>query len=78
MLLPPLVGPEPWNIVCPNCRQNVVTRMEVDVSSRTHLGALVLCLVFWPIFWIPYVMDKCKDKNHYCSECDSYIGTYRY
>lgn len=41
----PAVGPEPYNTVCPNCQQNIITRLDFEVSTRTHLVAGILCLV---------------------------------
>lgn len=41
----PSVGPTPCNIVCPSCRLNVVTRLDIEVSTRTHIVAGILCLV---------------------------------
>lgn len=42
---PPSVGPSPSMIVCPACRSNVMTRVELESSTRTHLMALGLCLL---------------------------------
>lgn len=91
-----VVGPSPYNTVCPNCRQNIVTRLDVEISTKSHIVAGILCIVyvekltlktiwikfylhssFWPCFWLPYAMDTCKNKNHYCPACNTFIGTYR-
>lgn len=40
----PIVGPSPSNITCPSCQKNVVTRMEYETSSKTHLCACILCV----------------------------------
>lgn len=39
----PVVGPSPSNITCPSCQKGVVTRMEYETSSKTHLCACILC-----------------------------------
>lgn len=39
----PVVGPSPSHITCPSCQKGVVTRMEYEVSSKTHLCACILC-----------------------------------
>ncbi|GAB0100189.1 hypothetical protein DMENIID0001_161930 [Sergentomyia squamirostris] len=74
----PPVGPDPTVVVCPSCRQQIVTRLDYETSTRTHIMAALLCaFVCWPCAWIPYVMDSCKNGNHYCPNCGCFIGTYK-
>lgn len=40
------VGPEPSNVICPNCHQQVTTRTVAKATTKTHLLALILC-VLW-------------------------------
>nr|CAD2195831.1 unnamed protein product [Meloidogyne enterolobii] len=37
---------------------------------------LLLGLPFWCISLIPYMLKCCKDVEHYCSHCNTYIGKY--
>lgn len=74
----PNVGPDPASITCPSCQKHVITRLDFESSTKTHIMAGLLCLfICWPCFWIPYVIDSCKNANHYCPNCGAYIGTYR-
>ncbi|XP_053695510.1 lipopolysaccharide-induced tumor necrosis factor-alpha factor homolog [Sabethes cyaneus] len=74
----PQVGPDPASISCPSCQKHVITRLDYETSTKTHIMAGLLCLfICWPCFWIPYVIDSCKNANHYCPNCGAYIGTYR-
>ncbi|XP_055686903.1 lipopolysaccharide-induced tumor necrosis factor-alpha factor homolog [Lutzomyia longipalpis] len=74
----PPVGPDPSTIVCPSCRQQVITRLDYETTTKTHIMAAILCaFVCWPCAWIPYVMDSCKNANHYCPSCGAFIGTYK-
>ncbi|EDO63389.1 lipopolysaccharide-induced tumor necrosis factor-alpha factor-like [Anopheles arabiensis] len=74
----PQVGPDPASMVCPSCTKHVITRLDYETSTKTHIAAGLLCLfICWPCFWIPYVIDSCKNANHYCPNCGAYIGTYR-
>ncbi|CRL01125.1 CLUMA_CG014488, isoform A [Clunio marinus] len=70
-------GPNPKSITCSSCRQNVVTRVDFESSTKTHLVAAVICLVFWPCVCVPYLTDSCKNANHYCPHCGAYLGSYR-
>ncbi|GJQ79518.1 hypothetical protein Trydic_g16367 [Trypoxylus dichotomus] len=70
-------GPVSQNAVCPSCRNQILTRVEAETSTKTHLYAGLLCLVMlWPCICLPYIMDSCKNKNHYCPTCNAYLGTY--
>ncbi|XP_055591747.1 lipopolysaccharide-induced tumor necrosis factor-alpha factor homolog [Uranotaenia lowii] len=74
----PNVGPDPASISCPSCNKHIITRLDYETSTKTHIMAGLLCLfICWPCFWIPYVVDSCKNANHYCPNCGAYIGTYR-
>ncbi|XP_040171756.1 lipopolysaccharide-induced tumor necrosis factor-alpha factor homolog [Anopheles arabiensis] len=74
----PNVGPDPTTIICPSCRATVVTRLEYETTTKTHLCAGLLCLFLcWPCAFVPYCSTSCRDANHYCPNCGSFIGTYR-
>lgn len=70
-------GPDPIGISCPSCHAPIVTRVDYESSTKTHLMAGLICLLFWPCFCLPYMMDACKNANHYCPHCGTYLGTYR-
>jgi len=73
----PAVGPNPTMVTCPSCHGTVVTRMEFEASTKTHLFAGILCLLgCWCCCCIPYCVDSCQNGNHYCPSCGAYIGTY--
>ncbi|KAJ8726875.1 hypothetical protein PYW08_015272 [Mythimna loreyi] len=72
----PMMGPKPTPITCKSCRAQIVTRVELKTSTKTHLFALLLCCVFWPCVCLPYCIDSCQNADHYCPNCDAYIGSY--
>ena len=43
-------GPDPKVITCPSCGKLVTTRIDYESSSKTHLMAVILCLLIWPCF----------------------------
>lgn len=72
------VGPDPAVIVCQSCRHQIVTNVEVRPSLRTHLWAL--CLLFigcWPCMCIPYCTPACMNVDHYCPNCNAFVGKYQ-
>lgn len=44
-IVPTQVGTAPTLINCPSCKHDIMTRMEFESNSRTHLIALGLCLL---------------------------------
>ncbi|KAJ0179227.1 hypothetical protein K1T71_004939 [Dendrolimus kikuchii] len=81
-VVPMVVGtqmsPKPTPLTCRSCNAQIVTRVEIRSTTKTHLFALLLCLFgCWPCVCIPYCMDSCNNAEHYCPNCNSYIGSYQ-
>ncbi|XP_046673063.1 lipopolysaccharide-induced tumor necrosis factor-alpha factor homolog [Homalodisca vitripennis] len=74
MVMP--LGPDTCNVTCPSCNASVATRVEKETTTKTHLFALLLCILFCPLSLIPYCSDCCKATNHYCPSCGAFLGTY--
>ncbi|CAD7076767.1 unnamed protein product [Hermetia illucens] len=75
---PLVVGPDPVRCICPSCGAHILTKMKYEPNTRTHVVALILCLfICWPCVCLPYCMDSCQNANHYCPNCDAFIGTYQ-
>ncbi|XP_049774515.1 lipopolysaccharide-induced tumor necrosis factor-alpha factor homolog [Schistocerca cancellata] len=73
----PAVGPGPSLVLCPTCGRHVQSDVTVKASTRTHLIAILLCTVgCWLCCCIPYCVDSCQAKNHYCPYCKTFLGTY--
>jgi len=77
VIMAPQVGPDPQMITCPSCRSSVITRIEYEPTTKTHIMAGLLCVFCcWCCVCVPYCVDSCKNGNHYCPSCGAYIGTY--
>uniref|UniRef100_A0A1B6MGE0 LITAF domain-containing protein n=1 Tax=Graphocephala atropunctata TaxID=36148 RepID=A0A1B6MGE0_9HEMI len=74
MVMP--LGPETCNVNCPSCHASISTRVEKETTTKTHLFALLLCILLCPLALIPYCCDCCKATNHYCPSCGAFLGTY--
>uniref|UniRef100_A0A2A4JWY3 LITAF domain-containing protein n=1 Tax=Heliothis virescens TaxID=7102 RepID=A0A2A4JWY3_HELVI len=73
----PQMGPKESPMTCPSCNHQIVTRVEYKTSLRTHLFAALLCVIgCWPCAFVPYFVDSCRNADHYCPNCNSYIGSY--
>ncbi|KAK4877592.1 hypothetical protein RN001_010098 [Aquatica leii] len=71
------LGSTPQQFTCPICHQTCRTRIETEPNSGTHLIAVLLCIfICWPCFFLPYSLDSCKSKHHYCGNCGAFLGTH--
>ncbi|KAJ8726874.1 hypothetical protein PYW08_015271 [Mythimna loreyi] len=73
----PMTGTQPTPITCKSCNELIVSRVELKTSTKAHLFALMFCCLFWPLAWLPYCIDSCHDADHYCPNCNAYIGSYK-
>ncbi|CAB3258131.1 unnamed protein product [Arctia plantaginis] len=56
----------------------IVTKVERKATTKTHVIALLLCLFLcWPCVCVPYCVNSCQNADHYCPNCNSYLGTYQ-
>ncbi|GJQ79519.1 hypothetical protein Trydic_g16368 [Trypoxylus dichotomus] len=70
-------GPSGQQTTCPHCHNQIRTEVRAETSRKTHIVAILLCVFLcWPCVCVPYCMDSCKNKNHYCPSCSAYLGTY--
>ncbi|CAH2979558.1 unnamed protein product [Chilo suppressalis] len=73
-----IMGSAPSSYICKSCNMNIITRTEVKPATKTHLFALLLCVLgLWPCVCVPYCVDSCQSIDHYCPNCSAYIGTAR-
>mmetsp|Transcript_3849 Transcript_3849/g.7655 ORF Transcript_3849/g.7655 Transcript_3849/m.7655 type:complete len:164 (+) Transcript_3849:81-572(+) len=68
------LGKDPVRITCPYCQQTAVTRTSNTIDACTVVSVIVLLIVFWPIFWIPFLGNCCKTTNHHCGHCHRKVG----
>ncbi|CAH2094601.1 unnamed protein product [Euphydryas editha] len=72
---------KPVLVNCPSCHKRNPTTIKYVNSKKTHLIAGCICgLTFWCLLCclavIPYMMRSLKAADHYCSNCNYYLGTY--
>ncbi|XP_053613273.1 lipopolysaccharide-induced tumor necrosis factor-alpha factor homolog [Plodia interpunctella] len=79
ILVPPAVGTEPTTINCFNCGKVVTTRVVYTTAWHTHLVAGSICVITMVcslccLGLVPYCFDTFKDAEHYCPNCNTFIG----
>ncbi|KAJ1925598.1 hypothetical protein IWQ60_004460 [Tieghemiomyces parasiticus] len=69
-----IVRNQPIVVHCPKCQTTVTSVIVPKTGTKGGIAALITCLVCWPVFWIPLVMDSCKDEVHLCPTCKQELG----
>lgn len=72
------LGPRPSKVTCPECGERRRTRMHFTANRKTHIFAMILCLLGWCCCacTVPYCMRSCKTGHHYCAKCNRFLGSY--
>jgi lipopolysaccharide-induced tumor necrosis factor-alpha factor len=71
-------GPTPQTLICPSCHAQISTSVQTEPNTKTHLFALILCLFqCYCCCCIPYCVDSCQSQNHYCPNCQAFLGSYQ-
>jgi hypothetical protein len=73
-LLDPNLTRHPKEITCPHCQQESRTRIQTFPTWQTWTSAGVFMFVFWPICWVPLVLNACKQTDHFCVLCGTHVG----
>ncbi|KAJ2991376.1 cell death-inducing p53 target 1 [Globomyces sp. JEL0801] len=62
-------------VTCPNCQQNVMTKVKKQVGVATVVTSACAFFWFWPCTLVPCFIDALKDSKHHCPNCKMEIGT---
>jgi hypothetical protein len=68
---------KPVNLAfCPHCaKEGVRTRTKTYPNIVTWTCVAVGAVVFFPICWVPLVVDNMKKTDHYCQNCEQKLGS---
>ncbi|XP_055372821.1 uncharacterized protein LOC129606505 [Condylostylus longicornis] len=62
---------------CNDCGSKMPSRVFYEDGFKTHISALVMCFLgLWCCAPLPYYLKGCRTANHYCGNCDNYLGNY--
>lgn len=68
-------GRFPVDITCPHCGHKGLTKTKTFPNLKTLVGMLLIVAVFWPLFWLPLIIDNCKETEHSCDNCKNKLGS---
>ena len=61
--------------LCPECHaDHVRTMTKTYPSALTWCSVAIGAIIFFPLCWIPLVLDPLKQTDHYCQSCGKKIG----
>ncbi|XP_013195304.1 lipopolysaccharide-induced tumor necrosis factor-alpha factor homolog [Amyelois transitella] len=72
--VPVSLGPTNTVTICQYCHASVRTSVRHTVTNRTHMTA-ILCWICC-CCCLPYCMNSTKNCDHYCPNCNKFLGTY--
>ena len=72
-------GPYPMQIKCPLCHSSIFTTTRASTGALTWIisATLVFLGCFLGCCLIPCFVRSCKDIEHFCPNCKSYLGIYK-
>ena len=56
-------------ISCPFCQQTVEPVLQKKVSAAGWILFAVLLVFCFPLCWIPFILDACKEEFRTCVAC---------
>ena len=59
---------------CRNCNKSVTTTLHHAPGIATWLGFVGLLWWFWPLAWIPFLINEWKQAIHTCPLCASRLS----
>jgi hypothetical protein len=51
------LGPTPVKITCGGCNHTGPSKTDGQIGTCAIVGIVVLVICFWPLFWLPLVMN---------------------
>jgi hypothetical protein len=70
------LGRNPTGLQCPYCSRQMVTTTKDVIGVTTIIAVIVICLLFWPLAWLPLCIPSCKRTHHFCGQpmCRAKVG----
>ncbi|CAJ0934616.1 unnamed protein product, partial [Mesorhabditis belari] len=61
----------PYQTFCPKCQMPITTRQHYVTGTFTWILVVVILIFFFPLAFVPFCLDSCKDVQHYCPKCST-------
>ncbi|KAJ3186092.1 hypothetical protein HDU85_001010 [Gaertneriomyces sp. JEL0708] len=64
----------PVRMWCPFDQQYVITSVTRMPGMTAWCSSILLCIICWPFFWVPFLCRGCQDKVHRCTRCGNVLA----
>ncbi|XP_075236306.1 lipopolysaccharide-induced tumor necrosis factor-alpha factor homolog isoform X2 [Lycorma delicatula] len=71
------LGSHPQLITCPHCGRHIKTTVKYRANIDNTWISLLFLLFCWPCMCLPFFCQSLKVANHYCSNCNKFLGRYK-
>lgn len=68
------LGRLPTQYTCPHCGHTEETVVSNRSNFITFTFMIIIGWIFWPLFWVPFVIQVCKVTKHKCGYCGAKVG----
>lgn len=69
-----ILGDMATEVVCPQCRQTVLTNVQKRAGNTAWIICIILCCFCFPFCIYPLICDPCLDTYHICPACQQVIS----
>lgn len=69
------LGHESRSMTCPHCDQEITSKTEKRCHYLSFISCGLLCALFPPCFFVPFLIPSCYSTRHTCPNCGKHIGT---
>lgn len=69
-----ILGDMSTEVVCPHCRQTVLTNVQKRAGNTAWVICIILCVFCFPFCIYPLICDPCLDTYHICPACQQIIS----
>ncbi|KAI1724364.1 LITAF-like zinc ribbon domain-containing protein [Ditylenchus destructor] len=72
-------GSRQMSMQCPHCHQQVITKVRHSAGLLAWIlfGVFILFGCWFGCCLIPFCLESCQDCEHYCSNCNNFLGLYK-
>uniref|UniRef100_A0A914ZCQ0 LITAF domain-containing protein n=1 Tax=Parascaris univalens TaxID=6257 RepID=A0A914ZCQ0_PARUN len=65
---------EPHEEFCPKCQCRIRTRQRFVTGKLTWFLVIVIVIIFFPLAFLPFLIDSCKNVHHHCPKCNMLLS----
>ncbi|CAI2357916.1 unnamed protein product [Caenorhabditis sp. 36 PRJEB53466] len=63
-----------YETTCYSCGKFVHTLPKFVIGTLTWIVFVLVFICFFPLAFVPFCLDSCKDAHHYCPRCNALLG----